>query len=405
MNNLLSVLLSTLKARITPIWTKLKYWTSWNFIRSKILTRIRVALTSIFQVKPRDKNDYYSVLGYLVSRRLARAVVVVMGILCLCYFLWVKPIANMADSMHTGDKVYSYNSFFLRFTEGPVKIKAKSGYVAYDGNVEKGYVTGQGRLFDETGGLVYTGNFENIEYSGQGTLYYPIGQIKYEGEFQKNAFNGAGTLYRENGTKQYEGAFAEGVYEGEGTLYNPSEVAVFHGNFHHGELLYAQLLQKTPSEIAEYYTGTMLLYQKDTESVVFLEDIDAFYATTTEHNSMESEDKVGSIYVGKKEFVYGDRKMTSIQEICEVLGQPVFEGNSYVTFPEAVGIRVLKEKGMEIPVEIQMETSQIFDEVSTVDSYTEDALVYLYVFEADDITYTFFTADRAGDFFLYQLEQ
>ena len=221
MNNLLSVLLSTLKARITPIWTKLKYWTSWSFIRSKILTRIRVALTSVFQVKPRDKNDYYSVLGYLVSRRLARAVVVVMGILCLCYFLWVKPIANMADSVNTGDKVHSYNSFFLRFTEGPVKIKAKSGYVAYEGNVEKGYVSGQGRLYDETGGLVYTGNFEKNEYNGQGTLYYPIGQIKYEGEFQKNAFNGAGTLYRENGTKQYEGAFAEGVYEGEGTLYNP----------------------------------------------------------------------------------------------------------------------------------------------------------------------------------------
>ena len=405
MNNLLSVLLSTLKARITPIWTKLKYWTSWSFIRSKILTRIRVALTSVFQVKPRDKNDYYSVLGYLVSRRLARAVVVVMGILCLCYFLWVKPIANMADSVNTGDKVYSYNSFFLRFTEGPVKIKAKSGYVAYEGNVEKGYVSGQGRLYDETGGLVYTGNFEKNEYSGQGTLYYPIGQIKYEGEFQKNAFNGAGTLYRENGTKQYEGAFAEGVYEGEGTLYNPSEVAVFHGNFHHGELVYAQLLQKTPSQIAEYYTGTMLLYQKDTESVVFLEDIDAFYATTTEHNSMESEDKIGSIYAGKKEFAYGDRKLTTIQEICEVLGQPVFEGNSYVTFPEAVGIQILKEKGMEIPVEIQMETSQVFDEVKAVDSYTEDALVYLYVFEADDITYTFFTTDRAGNFFLYQLEQ
>ena len=135
MNNLLSVLLSTLKARITPLWTKLRYWTSWNFIKANILTKIRNALNTIFQVKPKDKNDYYPFLGFLISRRLARAVVIVVGILCLCYFVWVNPIVNIKESMNSGEKIYNYNSLPLRFAEGNVKIKAKDGYVAYEGNV------------------------------------------------------------------------------------------------------------------------------------------------------------------------------------------------------------------------------------------------------------------------------
>ena len=69
MNNLISVLLSTLKARITPIWTKLKYWTSWSFIKANILTKIRTALSNIFHVKPRNEDDYYPLFGYLISRR------------------------------------------------------------------------------------------------------------------------------------------------------------------------------------------------------------------------------------------------------------------------------------------------------------------------------------------------
>lgn len=405
MNHLFSVLISTLKARITPIWTRLRYWTSWNFIRSKILTKIRMTLSSIFKVKPRDKDDYYPLFHYLVSKRLVRAVIVVLGILCLCYFVWANPVSNVAQSVGSGEKIYSYNSVFLRFAKGPVKIKAKSGYVAYDGNVEKGYVTGQGTLYDENGAVVYNGNFEKNEYSGQGTLFYPIGQVKYQGEFQKNLFQGTGIFYRENGTKQYMGQFARGVFEGEGTLYNVSEVPVFHGNFHSGELVYEQLLQKTPSEIAEYYTGDLVLYLGEKESAVLMKDIDALYVTTVENNSIETETKASSLFVYKNEFVYGEKHLGTVDELCEALGKPIFEGNSYVTFPEAVGIHVLEEKGAQLPMEMELEVSQEFDEVKTVDSFTGDVLVYLYVFEADGITYTFFTSDRNGGFYMYEMAQ
>ncbi len=405
MNNLLSVLLSTIKAKITPLWTRFRYWTSWNFIKANILTKIRSALSNIFQVKPRNKDDYYPFLGYLISRRLAWAAVIVAGIFCLYYFVWVNPVVNIKEGMGSGQKIYNYNSIPLRFAKGNVKIKAKAGYIAYEGNVEKGYVTGQGQLFDKEGALVYKGNFERNRYNGQGTLYYPIGQVQYEGEFQDNIFEGEGKLYRENGTKQYAGQFSKGVYEGEGALYDASDTEVFKGNFHNGELVYTQLLGKTASEIAELYTGKNLIYQDETDWAVIMDDIDAFYVAATENTSLEDDIKASMIYVGKDEFVYGDYRISTVDELRSVMGNPVFEGNSYITFPEAVGIEWLQKKGREIPMEITIEASKPFDEVWEVESYPTDTLVYLYVFQAEDVTYTFIAPDRDGSFFMYALEQ
>lgn len=405
MNDFLSVLLSTLKARITPIWTKFKYWTSWSFIKTKILSKIRSFLTSIFQVKPKDKDDYYPIFHWLISKKLARAIVIVIGILCICYFAWINPFGNITESMTGKEPVYNYNSLPLRFEKGIVKIKAKSGYIAYEGNVEKGYVTGQGTLYDENGQTVYKGNFEKNEYSGQGTLYYPIGQIKYTGDFLKNQFEGTGTLYRENGTKQYAGLFANGVYEGEGTLYNASEVPAFIGNFHNGELVYTQLLGKTPSEISELYTADVMLYQNDAESAVIMEDIGAFYVTANESTGMDAQVKTSAVYVGKNEFVYGSQRMTTIEEIRKVLGEPIFEGNSYITFAESIGVNWLLKEGKDIPIEIEIKAQQMLDDVWSVEAYPADAMVYLYVFLADDITYTFIAPDRNSGFFMYALEQ
>lgn len=404
MNDLLSVLISTLKARITSLWTKLKYWTSWNFIKANILTKLRVALTSVFQVKPRDKDDYYPIFGLLISKRLARAIIVIVGVLGLCYFLWLNPIANIVDGMGSGEKIYSYNSLPLRFAEGKVKIKAEDGHIAYIGNVEKGYVTGQGDLYNKEGALVYQGEFLQNKYNGQGTLYYPEGTAKYKGEFADNVFQGTGTLYRANGTKQYQGQFEQGVFEGEGTLYNTSNAAVFHGTFRAGELLYAQLLGKTTEEIAEQYTGSRMIYQNNSEMAVVMEEIEAFYVASLENNSLDNSIKASAIYVTKNEFVYNGQHLTTIDELRTVLGSPIFEGNSYVTFPEASGIDWLQKNGKAINVDVKMSVQQVFDEVITVDSYSMEELIYLYIFRAEDVTYTFIAEDRDQGFLMYVIE-
>ena len=405
MNNLISVLLSTLKARITPIWTKLKYWTSWSFIKANILTKIRTALSNIFHVKPRNEDDYYPLFGYLISRRLAHAIVIVVGILCFCYLAWAQPFTGLSDRMADGTRTSAYKSFLLRFAEGNVRIKAKAGYIAYEGNVEKGYVTGSGQLYNQEGSLVYQGNFEQNEYSGEGILYYPVGQTEYEGQFQNNLFEGEGTLYRENGTRKYKGQFSRGMFEGEGSLFDGADQEIFKGSFHNGELLYTQFLGKSAAEIAEFYTGKRQLYQYDTDWAVILEDVDAFYVQSSENNSLDDAAKTTKVYVGKDEFVYGESRMSTIAELKEKLGTPVFEGNSYVTFPEAVGINWLQKKGTDIPLEVSLTATQLYDEVKVVTEYPADVLVYLYVFQTEDATYTFVSDDRDSGFFMYSIEQ
>lgn len=405
MNNLISVLTSALKARITPLWTKLKYWTNWNYIRANGLSRIRKALSKIFNVKPRDKQDYYPVFGFLVSRRLAHAFVIVVGILCVSYLLWAKPFRSGIEEAEEGVMTYSYNSILLRFAEGTVRIRAKSGYIAYEGNVDKGYAAGYGQLFDREGGLVYKGNFEQNQYAGQGSLYLPSGQLRYEGEFQNNVFEGTGVLYRENGARKYSGHFSDGSFEGEGTLYDATDKEVFRGSFHNGELVYTQLLGKSAAEIAELYTGSRMIYQEAAGYVVVLEDIEAFYMQPADSSSLEGTAKTTAIYVGKDEFAYGESRITTIEELREALGAPVFEGNSYATLPELAGADWLRKNGRMLPAELTLETRQLYDEVSSVTGYAADALVYLHVFQVEDITYTFVSTEKDGGFFLYYAEQ
>ena len=49
-NNLLSVLLATAKAKITPLVSKIRLWTSWNFIRTRLIAGIRNFFSSILKV-------------------------------------------------------------------------------------------------------------------------------------------------------------------------------------------------------------------------------------------------------------------------------------------------------------------------------------------------------------------
>lgn len=404
-NNLFSVLLSTIKAKVTPIVTRLKYWLSPAFWQAKVLTKLREFLSRIFAIKPRHKHDYYGFFGWLVSRRLAHAVVIVIGLLSLAYLVFVNPVFRLAEGIGSGEKIYSYNSLPLRYAKGDVKIKAKSGYVAYEGAVSKGYASGNGTLYDRNNAVVYRGAFEKNKYNGTGILYYPSGQAHYEGEFRNNLFEGTGKLFRENGTMLYDGAFSAGKKEGTGILYNSSETPVFTGSFHADQLVYSQLLGKSASDISQIYTGEKLLYIGDTQAVQVMPDIDAFFVADTAEESIEDSLVANELYVYKDAFTYGDHTCSSIAEVKRVLGDPVFEGNSYVVFPEAVGIDLLQRQGADIKIDVALETEHPIQEAYNVVSYDADALVYLYVFQKDETNYSFICEDRDGGFFMYALQQ
>ena len=209
-------------------------------------------------------------------------------------------------------KTYDYDSVLLRFAEEKVRILGSSGYLAYEGQVEKGSVTGYGTLYNPQGVIVYQGNFVKNCYQGRGTRYYDDGTVMYVGEFEQNLFHGSGKLYRENGSLAYDGEFSLGKKEGEGRLYDAGGNPVYTGAFSQDALLYSALLGKKLSEVAEAYQGKRTLYEYDREYAVVLEDIGAVYSGAGEPDTLAGERTVEQVLVLEDFFRGGDRVCTRL---------------------------------------------------------------------------------------------
>lgn len=403
MGSLLIVLKNVITTKFLPILTRIRFWLSWSNIKNRVLAKVRLWLTGIFDIKPRNKDDYYTVFGWLVSRRLIHAIIITIGVVSLVYIVFINPIYDFSK-VFGGTGTYSYASLPLRFADGKVKIKAKSGYIAYEGEVKKGYVTGKGTLYDENQQVVYDGEFDKNMYNGQGQLYYPTGQVKYSGMFQDNLYEGEGTSYRENGARLYQGNFAQGFREGNGILFDSADKAVFTGTFHRDDIVYSLLLNKDAKELPEIYAGKSVLYINEEQRAVLLEDIDALYLASSQEDSLSDTVKADRIYVCKDFFTYGTDSIKDIDMLKEKLGQPVFEGNSFISFPETVAAVWLQKYGEALNVGASMEMQQDYDELVTVTSYAQDTTVYLYVFQINDLTYTFVAKDRNSGFFMYEIE-
>jgi hypothetical protein len=404
-DNLFKVLITSAKAKITPLVTKIKLWTSWNFIRTRLISKIRDFFSSLLNVRPRHKKDYYEVFGWLISRRLAIALVVVVGVISLWYLFSVHSVLPSAKAESV--KTYDYDSVLLRFAEEKVRILGSSGYLAYEGQVEKGSVTGYGTLYNPQGVIVYQGNFVKNCYQGRGTRYYDDGTVMYVGEFEQNLFHGSGKLYRENGSLAYDGEFSLGKKEGEGRLYDAGGNPVYTGAFSQDALLYSALLGKKLSEVAEAYQGKRTLYEYDREYAVVLEDIGAVYSGAGEPDTLAGERTVEQVLVLEDFFRGGDRVCTEIGELRDYFGEEDYAGNAAVTFPEAVAVERVVSRGTGIGFrrEVEMEVTSEYGDYYQVEGYDTDYTVYLYSFHKDGLIYNFICQDREAGFSFYTIER
>lgn len=400
-----NTIVQIVRLRLNRILVGIQRLSSPAYLFQVFLRRVGSFFNRLLDIKPKHRKDYYTIFGWMVSRRLVNLLLILAGIGCIFYLSVTRPVGNSSES-GTGSSVYKYSSIPLRFVDGEVKIKAKGGYIAYEGHVSKGYANGTGKLYDKEGGLVYDGEFAQNKYSGTGTLYYPSGQKEYTGEFSNNLFEGTGTQYRESGARLYEGAFSEGMKEGEGTLYGASDNQVFKGNFHLDEIIYTQLLQKNAEELGSLYTGSQIIYQNgDTsENAVVLSDVDVIYDSKDTSTSVDDTMKSDVLCVAKSSFVYGSQKIDTIEGLTEVLGEPEYEGNSYMTFLEAVGISWLQNHGKAMEIDTGLNIESVFDEVNTVKSYEKETSLYLHTYEVGEQTYTFVSQDKTGSFFMYEIE-
>ena len=255
--NLFDVIINIFKSRILPIFTRLKLLLNPRFVLSRFTEIIRNLVQKVLNVRPRDKDDYYPIGGWLVSKKLAYAVVVIIGLLCIIY------IVSQKDALFPGNnesyiKTYNYNSILLKYAKGKVRIKGKSGWIAYEGDVEDAYCNGQGTLMNPQGIVIYEGNFKS---------------------------------------SMYNGGFARGLKDGEGKLYNTGGEEIYNGQFSQDKILYSSLLGKSSTEMAMIYNGERKLYEANTERVRVMGDINAMTEEITNSESVDSSATVSAIYV------------------------------------------------------------------------------------------------------------
>lgn len=401
-NNLIQVLLASIKAKVTPLVTKIRQLTSASFLRAKVIAKIREFFIKLFDVRPKHKKDYYEVFGWLVSKRLAYAIIIVIGVLSMIYLVSIRSM-YLPQKQTDGIKTYDYDDVMLRFAKGTVRIRGKSGYIAYQGDVEKGGVNGYGNLYGVDGTLLYQGNFVNNEYEGSGTQYYADGTMHYKGNFSGNLYEGNGKLYRENGSIVYEGEFARGMKEGIGKLYGAGDKPVYEGSFSQDQLVYSALLGKSTTEVAESYKGERIIYQSDNEFSVLMPDINALYVGVTDEENLEDTVLVDSIYVLKNTITFGKNACSTIADLKKVFGQEVYEGNSIVTLPEAVAINYLNKQKQTLNGSVELDTTDEFTDAITVNEIQDDYPVYLYSFRKDGLLYTFVCGDKNDTFAFYSI--
>ncbi|MCR4704946.1 MAG: hypothetical protein K5641_02660 [Lachnospiraceae bacterium] len=403
--NIFTVLITTIKAKVTPLVTKFKYWTSWSFLKAKVISKIRDFFTTILDIRPKHKRDYYEIFGWMVSKKLAFAAVIVIGVFSLYYLFGLHHILSDENGDTRSVKTYSYDSFLLRFASDKVKITGDSGYLAYEGYVDSGAATGEGTLYGPAGNVVYRGLFDKSMYNGHGYFYYPDGTLCYQGNFKDNLYEGDGKLYRENGSLEYAGQFALGLKEGEGTLYDVSNKPVYTGNFVNDCLQYSELLGKMTTEAAEKYTGRQILYSEDDSVVIRYSDLDMLVTAKRDGDSVDDGYEIDGVYVVNDSFRDGYRDCATIRDLKQVFGNPSYEGNSVITPAEALLINELNiQKDIKMP-SVTMDLTQDFTEAYTINSVDDQYEIYLYSFQQDGLVYNFICRDKNEGFLFYFIEK
>ena len=403
MNKLFNTIFATLRAKFMRLWTRLRLWTSPQFLQARFITKVQQFFARLFDVRPRNKKDYYPVFRWLVSKRLAFALVIVLGLLSVFYILFFSPVSAMLSASSPSLPSFRYNALPLKFYSGNVQITAADGHVAYEGTVGDGVAQGQGVLYRADGSVVYSGAFENSKYNGSGSLFYQDGVLRYEGEFEDNLFNGQGSLYRQSGVLEYQGGFLRGLKSGAGTLYNSGGNAIFAGNFLSDRPLFSELLGKTTAEAASMYTGDTTVYNASGENSVSLDEIGVVYTANDGSNSLDAEWTIGEIVVEESSFPTTDALLTGINELTAYFGEPVYFGYTWPTLSEAVAIRRLSEAGSGGFPDIEMEMTAGFDDVYSVTSYDKNYELYIYVYQADGLLYTFYCDSSTSDFSFYSV--
>lgn len=183
------------------------------------------------KLKPTKRSDYIDVGSVFVAKILVIVMfALIIGIIALfVVVLWPW---------------FAHNILTARFYQSQKEIPQYSGKVAiyydksfhnkmFEGRLDHGDYTGQGKIFYENGAVKYKGNFSKGKYQGEGITYSKSGQEVYNGNFRSGQYNGQGTLHIDK-NDVYKGAFSNNTENGQGSFYK-GNTRVFQGNMKDGK--------------------------------------------------------------------------------------------------------------------------------------------------------------------------
>ena len=161
------------------------------------------------------------------------------------------------------------------------------------------------------------------------------------------------------------------------------------------------MLGKTVADLSQSYKGHRDLYTTSYDSVGVMNDIDALYHASIDSEALDDSETIDSVYVLTDTFKYGNESINTIDGLEEVLGKPVYEGNSMVLLPEAVSINELSKTKTVINGPVEMELDQTFSDVAEVKSIDYSYVVYIYSYRKGDVMYSFVGdgTDNTFDFY------
>ncbi len=406
MKNIFSILTQAIRMRFIKIFTYVRLITNPSWWKTKGFIHLRKFFTSLLDIKPKHEKDYYTLFGWMVSKKLAFSLVVVIGVLSLMYIFMMSPVLTTVEGLFSSDTIrtYKYDDFPLKFHEGFVQVLNSDDNVAYVGNVADNGANGEGTLYDKEGNLVYNGMFANSMFNGLGTQYYPDGTIMYIGSFTDNLYNGEGEKNRPNGIKEYEGEYTAGLKNGSGKLYNATGSPAFEGNFLKDNIIYEEFVGKTSAEVATMYLDTPKVYSDDDEYCVQMDEISAVYSVQNGENSVEGEWTVDQVYVVANSIILSENPLKTMAEISSELGKPEYYGKTAINLAETVGTDFALKTEFAPDVLVEIESENVFDEVLNVTNYS-DTEVYIYTFIANELFYTFYCEDSNSGFYMYSISE
>lgn len=404
MTSLFNVMIASLKSKVTKYWTQFKRWSNISVIKSFVISKVKKFFITLFDIKPKNRQDYYTFGSLMVSKKLAFSLVVILGVLSVYMVYLLQPDLFQISGSIGGNSTYNYDSFALRFKDETVNILAEDKHLAYVGQVSEGACNGQGKLYRKDGSLLYSGTFVNSVFEGSGTSYYTSGSVLYRGVFADNLYHGTGISYWENGSKLYDGEWEFGLKSGLGILYNSSGKAIFEGKFAVDQLVYSQMAKQTTETIATMYTGNTEIYVDGDTFCVKMPEINAMYAADEEVTSLDETRTINSLYVLKDNFVQGDKVCTTISQVEAILGEPVYEGLTYADMADQIGVLELISQGNENFVKPDVSVESPYDNAGTVVSQEWDYEVFVYAYEYEGLMYRFYCSKEGDQFAMYCIE-